>query len=184
MRSVLPSATVNGSYDCEVVVVGLGVMGSCALWSLARRGVRAIGLDQFTPPHEQGSSHGETRLIRSAMLEGPAYVPLIRRAFELWDELGNESSQTLFVRAGVLFISPPGASNMAPMAAQALETVGLPYQALSDRICRRAIRNIATSQDWLRQSIRAADTSALNRPYRAHCTWPKRAAPPYCAKRT
>jgi sarcosine oxidase len=122
---------VNGFYDCEVVVVGLGAMGSCALWSLARRGVRAIGLDQFNPPHEQGSSHGETRLIRSAMLEGPAYVPLIRRAFELWDELGNESSQTLFVRAGVLFISPPGASNVAALAAQALDTAGLPHQALS-----------------------------------------------------
>ena len=122
---------MNGTFECEVVVVGLGAMGSCALWSLARRGVRAIGLDQFDPPHEQGSSHGETRLIRSAMLEGPAYVPLIRRAFELWDELGRESSQTLFVRAGVLFIGPPGASNVAPMAAQALDTVGLPYQALS-----------------------------------------------------
>jgi sarcosine oxidase len=122
---------VNGGYDCEVVVVGLGAMGSCTLWSLARRGVRAIGLDQFNPPHEQGSSHGETRLIRSAMLEGPAYVPLIQRAFELWDELGQESSQALLVRAGVLFISPPGASNVAPLAAQALATVGLPYQALN-----------------------------------------------------
>ncbi|MDQ6672358.1 MAG: N-methyl-L-tryptophan oxidase [Chloroflexota bacterium] len=122
---------MNGGYDCEVVVVGLGAMGSCALWSLARRGVHAIGLDQFNPPHEQGSSHGETRLIRSAMLEGPAYVPLIRRAFELWGELGNESSQALFVRAGVLFISPPGASKMAALAAKALDTVGLPHQALS-----------------------------------------------------
>jgi sarcosine oxidase len=122
---------MNGSYDCEVVVVGLGAMGSCALWSLARRGVRAIGVDQFNPPHEQGSSHGETRLIRSAMMEGPAYRPLIRRAFELWDELGNESSQSLFVRTGVLIISPPGVSNIAPMAAQALDTVGLPYQTLS-----------------------------------------------------
>jgi sarcosine oxidase len=65
------------------------------------------------------------------MLEGPAYVPLIRRAFELWDELGNESSQTLFVRAGVLFISPPGASNMAESARHALDRAGLSYQALS-----------------------------------------------------
>ncbi len=106
-------------------------MGSCALWSLARRGVRAIGLDQFNPPHERGSSHGETRLIRSAMLEGPAYVPLIRRAFELWDELGNESSQSLLVRAGVLFISLSGPGKVAPMAARALENAGLPAQALS-----------------------------------------------------
>ncbi len=131
LTSVLPSAAVNGGYDCEVVVVGLGAMGSCALWSLARRGVHAIGLDQFNPPHEQGASHGATRLIRSAMLEGPAYVPLIRRAYELWDELGSESAQTLFVRDGVLFISPPGASNVAEMAAQALDNAGLPYTALS-----------------------------------------------------
>jgi sarcosine oxidase len=122
---------VNEGYDCEVVVVGLGAMGSCTLWSLARRGVRAIGVDQFNPPHEQGSSHGETRLIRSAMLEGPAYVPLIRRAYALWDELSVESSQTLFVRNGVLFISPPGASNVAAMAAQALENAGLAFAALS-----------------------------------------------------
>ena len=155
---------MNGTFDCEVVVVGLGVMGSCALWSLARRGVRAIGLDQFDPPHEQGSSHGETRLIRSAMLEGPAYVPLIRRAFELWDELGRESSQTLFVRAGVLFISPPGASNVAPMAAQALDTAGLPYQALSgaDLSARypqhRDVSGLVATFDPVE------DTSALNRP--------------------
>src|SRR5438132_9813275 len=125
------AAARNEGYDCEVVVVGLGAMGSCGLWSLARRGVRAIGVDQFNPPHEQGSSHGETRIIRSAMLEGPAYVPLIQRAFELWDELGKASSQSLFVRAGVLIISPPDASNIAPLAAQTLDSVGSPYKALS-----------------------------------------------------
>lgn len=105
-------------------------MGSCALWSLARRGVTVIGVDQYDPPHEQGSSHGETRLIRSAMLEGPAYVPLIRRAFTLWDELEREASQQLFAKAGVLFVSGAGVTEFASLAARSLRAVGLPYEAL------------------------------------------------------
>jgi sarcosine oxidase len=117
--------------DCEVVVVGLGAMGSCALWALGRRGVRVVGIDQFDPPHDQGSSHGETRLVRSAMLEGAAYVPLIRRAFTLWDELADEAQRELLVRTGVLFLSASGTGDIAAQAAQALRRAGVPFDTFS-----------------------------------------------------
>src|SRR5918998_5111237 len=90
----------------DVIVVGLGAMGSATLYELSRRGVRALGIDQFAPPHTLGSTHGRTRIIREAYFEHPLYVPLVRRAYELWDELEREASLTLFHRTGGLMIGP------------------------------------------------------------------------------
>ena len=66
----------------DVVVCGLGVMGSAALYHLARRGQRVLGIDRYPPGHDRGSSHGDTRIIRLAYFEHPSYVPLVRRAYE------------------------------------------------------------------------------------------------------
>ena len=88
----------------DVVVVGLGAMGSAALWQLARRGVRAIGVDQFAPPHDAGSSHGHTRIIREAYFEHPLYVPLVQHAYELWDVLAAASHAELFRPTGGLML--------------------------------------------------------------------------------
>jgi sarcosine oxidase len=88
----------------DVVVAGLGAMGSAALYHLARRGMRVLGLDQFAPPHSQGSSHGETRVIREAYFEHPSYVPFVQRAYELWAELERASGEHLYVRTGGLMI--------------------------------------------------------------------------------
>ena len=71
----------------DAIVVGVGGMGSAACYHLARRGVRTLGLERFDIPHTMGSSHGITRIIRLAYYEHPSYVPLLLRAFELWDEL-------------------------------------------------------------------------------------------------
>ena len=71
----------------DVAVIGLGAMGSAALLNLARRGVRAVGIERFTPGHDKGSSHGETRIIRLGYFEHPSYVPLLRRTYQLWREL-------------------------------------------------------------------------------------------------
>ncbi len=71
----------------DVIVIGLGGMGSAAAFHLARRGIKVLGLEQFTPAHDRGSSHGESRIIRQAYYEGAEYVPLILRAYELWEEL-------------------------------------------------------------------------------------------------
>src|SRR2546428_9710327 len=71
----------------DIIVLGLGAMGSAAAYHLARRGVRVLAIEQYTPAHAQGSSHGRSRIIREAYFEHPDYVPLIQRAYELWRRL-------------------------------------------------------------------------------------------------
>src|SRR5262245_65028272 len=71
----------------DVVVCGLGVMGSATLWELSRRRLRVLGIERFTPGHDRGSSHGATRVIRLAYFEHPSYVPLLRRSYALWHDL-------------------------------------------------------------------------------------------------
>jgi sarcosine oxidase len=90
----------------SVVIIGLGAMGSAAAYYLTRRGARVLGFDQFAPPHTLGSSHGRSRVIREAYFEHPLYVPLVRRSYELWDELARESGRRLFHRTGGLMIGP------------------------------------------------------------------------------
>ena len=86
----------------DVVVVGVGGMGSAALYHLARRGKRALGLERFDLLHEHGSSHGLTRIIRLAYFEHPDYVPLLRRAYELWRELEAEAGEQLLHVTGIV----------------------------------------------------------------------------------
>lgn len=96
--------TPQRSYD--VIVVGLGAMGSATLFHLARRGVRVLGLEQFGAGHALGSSHGDSRIIRETYFEHPLYVPLVRRAHELWRELEGVSGTTLMNIVGGLMIGP------------------------------------------------------------------------------
>jgi len=93
--------------DFDVVVIGLGVMGSAALHRLARRGVRVAGIERFAPGHDRGSSHGATRVIRLAYFEHPSYVPLLRRAYALWRELEQESGTALLHVTGIAEMGPP-----------------------------------------------------------------------------
>jgi len=90
----------------DVVVVGVGAMGSAALYQLARRGVRVAGLERFLPGHDRGSSHGETRIIRLGYFEHPSYVPLLRRSYALWRELEAASGRTLLHTTGIAEIGP------------------------------------------------------------------------------
>ena len=85
----------------DVVVVGLGATGAAALHRLARRGVRALGIERLTPGHDQGSSHGESRIIRLGYFEHPSYVPLLRRAYALWRELEAASANKLLHITGI-----------------------------------------------------------------------------------
>jgi sarcosine oxidase len=91
----------------DVVVCGLGVMGSAALHHLARRGKRVLGLERYAPGHDRGSSHGHTRIIRLGYFEHPSYVPLLRRAYALWRELEGASGRQLLHRTGIAEIGPP-----------------------------------------------------------------------------
>lgn len=91
-------------YDC--IVLGAGGVGSAALFHLARRGARVLGIEQFAPGHDRGSSHGQTRLIRQAYYEHPDYVPLVQRAFDLWGELETLAGETLYHQVGLVQIGP------------------------------------------------------------------------------
>ncbi|GAA3313212.1 hypothetical protein GCM10020331_002800 [Ectobacillus funiculus] len=75
-------------------------MGSTAAYQLAKRGQRVLGLEQFGPAHDQGSSHGGSRIIRQSYFEDPAYVPLLLRAYELWDEIERESGEEILTVTG------------------------------------------------------------------------------------
>jgi monomeric sarcosine oxidase len=88
------------------IVLGAGGVGSAALYHLARRGLKVLGLDRFHPPHDRGSSHGETRVIRLAYFEHPDYVPLLRRAYELWAELEAGAGERLYHECGLLEVGP------------------------------------------------------------------------------
>ena len=89
----------------DVIVVGLGAMGSASLYQLARRGARVIGIDRFHPPHDQGSSHGESRITRQAIGEGEEYVPFVLRSHEIWRELEAETGEALLFQVGGLLLS-------------------------------------------------------------------------------
>ena len=90
-----------------VIVIGLGGIGSATLAALARRGVRVLGLDRLHPPHQQGSSHGGSRIIRAAYFEHPDYVPLAREAFHGWERLESETGRRCLHRCGVLLVGGP-----------------------------------------------------------------------------
>jgi sarcosine oxidase len=90
----------------DVVVVGLGAVGSAVLYQLVSRGIDVIGIDRFAPPHDKGSSHGESRITRLAVSEGPEYVPFARRSHELWRKIGAATDRTLLEEVGAVFLSP------------------------------------------------------------------------------
>jgi sarcosine oxidase len=114
----------------DVIVVGVGAMGSSACYHLARRGAKVLGLEQFDIPHALGSSHGFSRMIRMAYYEHPDYVPLLRRAYVLWRELESASAQTLFHEVGGIYMGPPG-GHVVRGTIEAAERHGLAHEVLS-----------------------------------------------------
>ena len=91
-------------HSADVTVIGLGAMGSAALYQLARRGVSVTGIDRFTPPHDRGSSHGESRITRQAIGEGEEYVPLALRSHDIWRELEADTGRSLLSPIGGLIV--------------------------------------------------------------------------------
>ena len=94
---------MQGTYDA--IVVGLGAVGSATLYQLARRGVRALGIDRFAPPHDRGSSHGDTRITRLAIGEGDGYTPFAVRSHEIWRDIESATGASLLTQTGGLVIS-------------------------------------------------------------------------------
>jgi len=103
----------------DVVVCGLGATGSAALRELSHRGLRVLGIERFTPGHDRGSSHGATRIIRLGYFEHPSYVPLLRRAYELWRELEELSGKKLLRITGIMEIGLPEGSLVKGVLASA-----------------------------------------------------------------
>jgi sarcosine oxidase len=115
--------------EFDVAVCGVGAMGSAALYALARRGLRAVGIERIRPGHDSGSSHGLTRMIRLAYFEHPSYVPLLRAAYTRWRELEQAAGRNLLHRTGILEIGPAdGPLVSATLAASRLH--GLPHEVL------------------------------------------------------
>jgi sarcosine oxidase len=98
---------MSDSRTYDAIVIGLGAMGSATLFHLARRGLRVLGLEQYSPGHKLGSSHGDSRIIRETYFEHPLYVPLVQRAHQLWRELEEMSGTSLMKITGGLMIGPP-----------------------------------------------------------------------------
>jgi len=114
----------------DAIVVGVGGMGSAACYHLAQRGKRVLGIERFMIPHTMGSSHGLTRIIRLAYHESPAYVPLVRRAMTLWQELGDRFGEQLMFTTGSLDAGPDGGAFFAGSLAACREH-DLPHEILT-----------------------------------------------------
>lgn len=120
----------------DVLVAGLGAMGSAALYQLALSGVSALGIDRFDPPHDKGSTHGETRITRSSVGEGEEFVPLVLNSNQIWDELGERTGRRLLNRTGLLiFTDGDGGSVMhgKDILAETIRIAGrfsIPHEAL------------------------------------------------------
>ncbi|MEP7179240.1 MAG: N-methyl-L-tryptophan oxidase [Pseudonocardiales bacterium] len=113
----------------DVIVLGLGGMGSAAARHLAGRGVSVLGLEQFTPAHTLGASHGDSRIVRKAYFEHPDYVPLLLRTYRLWDQLGADIGRPLFARTGALMIGAADSAVVTGTLASA-QRWGLEHQML------------------------------------------------------
>jgi sarcosine oxidase len=114
----------------DVIVVGVGGMGSAACWQLARRGQRVLGLERFDIPHAMGSSHGISRIIRLPYYEDPAYVPLLHRAYELWAEAERATGETLLVTTGSIDAGPEDDALFQGALASAMQH-GLRHEVLT-----------------------------------------------------
>ena len=116
----------------DVLVLGVGGMGAAALAHLAARGLSVVGIEQSEVPSEEGSSVGETRVIRKAYLEDPRYVPLLERAYTLWRELEEREKVSLYVRTGCLVLGPRDHSAVRAERRESAERHGLPHRVLDE----------------------------------------------------
>lgn len=151
----------------DVIVLGLGGMGSAAAAHLAARGRRVLGLEQFTPPHDRGSSHGHTRVIRQAYFEHPAYVPLLLRAYELWHELERDTGRELLLLSGGLMMGAPDSEVVSGSLRSAREH-GLPHEELDAGDIRRRFPQFRISDDTVALFERAAGLVYCERAVTAH----------------
>jgi sarcosine oxidase len=123
--------------NSDVIVIGLGAMGSAALYQLAMRGARVVGIDRYSPPHTLGSTHGDTRITRLAIGEGEQFVPFAIRSHEIWRELESETGDDLMTTTGGLIMSAAsggslhGSTNFLRTTISAAEKFGIKHRVLN-----------------------------------------------------
>jgi sarcosine oxidase len=151
----------------DVAVVGLGGMGSAILAHCAARGASVIGLEQFGPVHDLGSSHGKTRMIRKAYFENPAYVPLVLRAYELWRELEHAAGEEILRITGLLSVGEE-TSEIIRGTLRAASKHDLPVESLSQREVKERYPTLVLWKDEV--ALFEIDGGVLNpeRAVRAH----------------
>lgn len=135
---------MSAPYD--VIVIGLGGMGSAAAYHLARRGKRVLGLERFHPAHALGASHGGSRIYRQSYAEGSGYVPLLLRSRELWHELAADCGQEVFTTTGGLVIGPPD-SPMVSGSIRSARDWGLAHEMLDSAEVRRRFPTFTPAED-------------------------------------
>lgn len=133
------------SYDA--IVIGLGAHGSSAAYHLAKSGASVLGLERFPRGHTLGSSGGLSRIIRLSYYEHPDYVPLLRRAWDLWRELERASGETLLTETGGLYAGPPD-GELVPRATASARTHGLAHEVLGTDELRRRYPVFAFADGW------------------------------------
>jgi sarcosine oxidase len=132
----------------DVIVIGLGAHGSSALYHLAGTGGKVVGIDQYVPPHVHGSSHGQSRIIREAYHENPVYVPFVRAAYGLWDELQREAGRPLLVETGGLLLGRAD-TTVVVGARLSAETHGIDYVWLEASDIRRRFPAFRPTDDMV-----------------------------------
>lgn len=131
----------------DAIVLGTGGMGSAAAYHLARRGKSVLALERFDVPHEQGSSHGVSRIIRLAYFEHPSYVPLLRRAFDLWRDLESQAGERLLFVTGSVDASPEGGMVFEGSRRSCVEH-GLPHEVLTGAELNRRFPGYGLPDDY------------------------------------
>jgi len=134
--------------DFDAAVIGLGAMGSASAYFLAQRGARVVAFDQAEPPHTLGSTHGHTRIIREAYYEHPLYVPLVRRAYELWNRLERDARQTLVIRTGGVMVGPERGALLCGALAS-VRTHGIAHEMLDARELNTRFPAYRAREDWV-----------------------------------
>lgn len=124
------SRSERGDDRHDAIVVGVGGVGSATTYQLARRGLDVLGIERYDIPHTMGSSHGSTRIIRRAQHEGPNYVPLVERAYELWRDLEDQTGRDLLTITGSVHAGAPG-TDVVANAREACVTHGIDHEELS-----------------------------------------------------
>jgi sarcosine oxidase len=132
----------------HTIIVGLGAMGSAAAHHLAKRNVKVLGLDQFSIPHDRGSSHGHSRMIRMAYYEHPDYVPLLRRAYELWSELDKDAREPVLHITGGIYMGPP-AGHVVRGTLEAAKRHDLPHRLLHRAALAKAFPFFTVPDDYV-----------------------------------